>query len=127
MEIKSINLAWIASSDLTKAKEFFSNNLGLEISSDSPDNGWLELKAKNDSFLLGIGEVKEDNEESPIAPGCNAVVTFTVANIEEAKSELTAKNVDVYDIVEVPGHVKMAFMQDFDGNLFQLVEMLDNK
>ena len=125
MKITNIGLAWISTSDIVKAKAFFSETLGLEISSDAPEHGWLELSAKGDSFLLGIGEVKEDNENSPIEPGQNAVVTFTVADIEAAKKELEAKDVPVYDIVEVPGHVKMSFMQDFDGNLFQLVQPLN--
>ena len=125
MKIKNIGLAWIATSDLAKAKEFFTNTMGLEISQDSQEHGWLELKAPADSFLLGVGEVKEAGENSPIEPGLNAVVTFTVADIAAAKKELEAKDIPVYDIIEVPGHVKMAFMQDFDGNLFQIVEMLN--
>ena len=126
MKITNIGLAWIATSDMTKAKEFFGNTLGLTISADSPEHGWLELHAKDDKFLLGIGEVKEDNDDnSPIDPGHNAVVTFTVEDIEAAKKELEAKDVPVYDIIEIPGHVKMSFMQDFDGNLFQIVQKLN--
>jgi predicted enzyme related to lactoylglutathione lyase len=125
MKIKNISLAWIATADIAKAKDFFTNTLGLEISADSQEQGWLEFKANDDSFLLGVGEVKEDSENSPIMPGYNAIVTFTVDDIEASKKELEAKNVDVYDIAEVPCHVKMAFMQDPDGNIFQIVQMLD--
>lgn len=125
MKVKNIGLAWIATADITKAKDFFSNTLGLEVTADSQEHGWLEFKAAGSSFLLGVGEVKEESENSPVMPGYNAVVTFTVDNIEETKKELEAKQVDIYDIVEVPGHVKMAFMQDADGNVFQIVEMLE--
>ncbi len=127
MKIKKIGLAWIATSDIAKAKDFFANSLELEISADSAEHGWLEFKAAGDSFLLGVGEVKEESENSPVMPGYNAVVTFTVDDIDATKKELEAKKVDIYDIVEVPGHVKMAFMQDPDGNIFQVVQMIEPK
>lgn len=127
MKIKKIGLAWIATSDIAKAKDFFANILELEVSADSQEHGWLEFKAKGDSFLLGVGEVKEESENSPVMPGYNAVVTFTVDDIDATKKELEAKKVDIYDIVEVPGHVKMAFMQDNDGNIFQVVQMIEPK
>lgn len=127
MKIKNIGLAWIATADIAKAKDFFANILELEVSADSQEHGWLEFKAAGSSFLLGVGEVKEESENSPVMPGYNAVVTFTVEDIVAAKQELEAKKVDIYDIVEVPGHVKMAFMQDPDGNVFQIVQMLEPK
>lgn len=127
MKINKISLAWIATSDISKAKDFFANTMGLEVSADSQADGWLEFKAAGDSFLLGVGEVKEESENSPIMPGYNAVVTFTVDDLEATKKELEAKEVDIYDIIEVPGHVKMAFMQDPDGNIFQVVQMIEPK
>jgi len=127
MKIKKIGLAWIATADIAKAKDFFANTLELEVSADSQEHGWLEFKAAGDSFLLGVGEVKEETENSPVMPGYNAVVTFTVDDLEATKKELEAKQVDIYDIIEVPGHVKMAFMQDPDGNVFQVVQMIDPK
>jgi predicted enzyme related to lactoylglutathione lyase len=134
MKIKNISLAWVSTTDLKQAKNFFSDILGLKVSTASDEHGWLELHAKNDDFLLGVGEVKAEHDHSsfaattqinPVKPGQNAVITFEVPNIELAKIELESKNVRVYDIVTIPGHVKMAFLQDFDGNFFQLVELLD--
>jgi|DEB19_MinimDraft_3_1074340.scaffolds.fasta_scaffold49308_3 predicted enzyme related to lactoylglutathione lyase len=127
MKIKNIGLAWVTTADITKAKDFFANILELEVTADSQEHGWLEFKAADSSFLLGVGQVKPDDENSPVMPGYNAVVTFTVDDIVAAKKELEAKEVDIYDIVEVPGHVKMAFMQDPDGNVFQIVQMLEPK
>lgn len=134
MKIKNISLAWVSTTDLKQAKNFFNEILGLKISTEANEHGWLELHAKNDDFLLGVGEIKTNQTHSsftasgqisPIQPGQNAVITFEVPNIEVAKAELESKNVRVYDIVTIPGHVKMAFLQDFDGNFFQLVELLD--
>mgnify|MGYP000915327753 CR=1 FL=1 len=134
MKIKNISLAWVSTADLKQAKNFFSEILGLKISTESSEHGWLELHAKNDDFLLGVGEVKDSQHHSsfaataqinPIKPGQNAIITFEVTDIELAKSQLEAKGVRVYEIATIAGHVKMAFFQDFDQNFFQLVELLD--
>ena len=61
-------------------------------------------------------------------PGNNSVVTLTVTDIVESKAELEAKGVKFFgDIIEVPGHVKMATFADPDNNVFQLVQMLYQK
>lgn len=122
MKIKNISLGWITTANLTGAKKFFVETLGLTVAQDSTDHGWLELQSDDDKFRLGIAQREEG---LAIQPGQNAVITFTVANIEAVKAELEAKQIKVHEIVEVPGHVKMAFIQDNDGNYFQLVEMLN--
>ncbi|MCL4361496.1 VOC family protein [Candidatus Dependentiae bacterium] len=123
MAIKKIELAWIAVSDLKKAKKFFVDNLGLNLEVDSPEFNWMELQGKNGGTLLGIG--KADEEYSPVRPGQNAVLTFTVDNIENTIKEMKSKGVEFIDeILEVPGQVKMITFKDFDGNMYQLVEHL---
>lgn len=125
MNIKSFGLAWIASSNITKTKDFFANKLGLTISSESTGYGWIELKAQNGNFLLGAGECKDFG---PIKPGQNAVLTMDVDDIIAAQTELMSKGVAIEgDIIEVPGHVKMLFFKDTDNNYFQLVQDLSNK
>jgi len=133
MKIKNISLAWVATGNLVQAKKFFTETLELKISNDAQAHGWLELHAKNDDFLLGVGQVSETNvsdftatkDIKPVTPGQNAIISFEVPDLESAKKELEAKNVRVYDIVTIAGQIKMAFMQDLDGNFFQLVELLD--
>jgi len=122
MAIKSMSLAWISASDIKKAKTFFADTLGLEVTTDSAEYGWLELKGKDGGFALGVGK---SSPECPIKAGQNAVMTFDVDNIEETKKELESKNVKFLgDIEEVPGHVRLASFVDEDGNLFQLVQTL---
>lgn len=127
-----MELAWITVSDVRKAKTFFIETLGLQVSDDAVEQGWLEVKAPGDTFLLGIGQVQqEDNNEedsASVQPGHNAILTMTVDNLVQAKATLQKKNVTMLgDILEVPGHVKMQLFADFDGNKFQLVEMLDEQ
>ena len=122
MKIKSFGLAWVSTTDIKKAKDFFGTKLGLEITSDSPEHGWLELKAPNSKFLLGVGECKDFG---PVKPGQNAVVTMEVDDIVTAKAELESKSIATEgEIIEIPGHVKMLFFKDEDENYYQLVQDL---
>lgn len=124
MVAKRSDLAWITVSDINKAKKFFTEVVGLQVRTDTAEYGWLELVAKDGGSALGIGQ--SNPNESTVKAGDNAIVTFTVDDIDQAKSEFEQKNVTLIgDIVEVPGHVKMLFFTDFDGNKFQIVQILD--
>lgn len=122
MAIKNIGLSWISISDMRKAREFFVDKLGLKVNTDSAEYGWLELQGKDGGIEFGVGTYAEG---CPIQAGHNAVVTFTVDNIEETKKDLESKGVKFMGgIEEIPGHVKMATFADEDGNVFQLAEIL---
>ena len=41
MAIKSIGLAWISTADIKKAKAFFTDKLGLQVTTHSAEYGWL--------------------------------------------------------------------------------------
>jgi len=120
--VKSMNLAWISVSDYAKAKKFFTEQLGLKVVSDAPEFGWVELQGSEGGFTLGVAQEQIKSDED-IRPGSNAIVTMTVADIAKARATLQAKGVRcIGDILEVPGHVKLALFADSDGNKFQLVE-----
>jgi len=122
MAIKSMSLAWVTASDIKKAKAFFADTLGLDLTTDSAEHGWLELKGKDGGFTLGVGM---SSPECPSKAGQNAVVCLDVDNVEETKKDLESKGVKFLgDIQEVPGHVKLALFADEDGNLFQLAQCL---
>jgi predicted enzyme related to lactoylglutathione lyase len=126
MSIKSMNLAWINVSDIKKAEKFFVDTLGLKVTSGAPEYNWLELKGSQGGMILGVGQGDcSKKEENPVKPGGNAVMTMEVEDVAQSKTELEAKGVKFYgDILEVPGHVKMATFADPDGNIFQLCQML---
>ncbi len=121
--IKQSNLAWINVSDFETAKTFFTKTLGLKINSITPEYNWMELQAPEGGFALGVG--CDTSEKPVIKAGGNAIMTFSVDDIEKAHQEFSSKGVKfVGDIIEVPGHVKMIFFADPDGNMFQLVQKL---
>lgn len=119
-----MDLAWITTSDIKKAQKFFTETLGLTEMGFSSEHGWMEVQGKEGGMIMGVGQANPEYECGK--PGANAVITLTVDNIEETMKELQAKGVNFIDeIVEVPGHVKMVSFLDFDGNMFQLVQNLD--
>jgi predicted enzyme related to lactoylglutathione lyase len=123
--IKRSDLAWITVSDINKAKKFFTEVLGLELRADTPEYGWIELMPKEGGCALGVGQSNPEGDD--VKPGSNAILTFTVDDINAMKAVLEKNNVTILgDIVEVPGHVKMLFFSDLDGNKFQIVQMIES-
>lgn len=122
MNVKSIELAWIVVKDLKQAVKFYTEVVGLKLAVMSEEFGWAELTGHEGGSRLGIAQVQK---EQPIKAGQNAVVTFTVDNLEKAKQDVEKKGGKcVGKIEEIPGHVKLQLVVDSDGNHFQLVEML---
>lgn len=125
MIVKRSDMAWITVADITKAKKLFVDILGMKLQADTPEYGWLEVVAKDGGSALGIGQFNPEYGKE-VLPGQNAVVTFTVDDIVAAKAVLEKNNVTVLgDVVEVPGHVKMLFFADADGNKFQIVQLVN--
>lgn len=128
MNTKSIDLVWIVSNDVKAAIKFYTEIVGLKLKEFDEQFGWAELEGPAGGVRLGIAQKQQNSEcESSYdhQPGQNAVMTFTVASIEKAISEMSAKGAKmVGDVLEVPGHVKLQTAIDTDGNHFQLVEVL---
>lgn len=121
-KIKSLELAWIVVSDLEKAKKFFTDSVGLKVCECNDEYGWMELAGHEGGARLGVAQSGPMN---PISAGENAVVTFTVDNIESSVTDLAKKGVRLIgSILEVPDEVKMQLFVDADGNKYQLVEKL---
>jgi predicted enzyme related to lactoylglutathione lyase len=119
---KSIELVWIVVSDLKKARNFFTEQVGLRESKVSEEHGWAELCGQDGGTMLGIAQ---QSAACDIAAGSNAIVTITVDNIEETVAEFKKQNVHLIgDIIEIPGHVKMQMFSDNDGNKFQVCQVL---
>ncbi len=129
MKNKGMNLAWIMASDFQKSLKFYTEVLGLTLTSPvHPEFEWAELQGE-DGAMIGLGGTScaesAEKEATPHAPGKNAVLTFTVDDIEASRKELDEKGVKLLgDIQVIPGHVKMQLFCDPDGNLGQLVQLL---
>ncbi len=125
MAIKRIDLAWVTVSDFERSKKFFVETLGLTVLCSEDEQGWLELVGEDGGAMLGVGKAAPDGADRP---GQNGVITFTVDNIVKTKNHLEAHGVDfIGEIIEVPGHVKLVFFTDPDGNKYQLVEDMEEE
>lgn len=126
MHAKSIGLAWIVVKDFKKAVKFYTENVGLKLIEKNEEWGWAELEGhEGEGMRLGIAQQSPENQD-PIQPGQNAVITFTVDNIDHATKEMQKKGSSIVGQVQiVPGHVKIQSVRDPEGNLFQLVELIE--
>ncbi len=120
-KVKQIQMAWIVVSDLKAAIKFYEETVGLKLTVLSEEHGWAEMSGMEGGALLGIAQSSSAEE---VKPGENAVVTFTVENLETAKADMGKKGANfIGDIIEIPGHVKLQTFKDKDGNRFQIVEV----
>ncbi len=123
MAITKSELAWIVVKDLKKARDFFVKKVGLTEQSYSEEHAWIELAGSEGGSILGVCTA---DDRSPIKSGQNAVMTFSVENIDEVSESFRKAGVQLIGpILVLPGHVKMQFFKDPDGNLFQICQKLD--
>lgn len=118
----SMDLAWIVVDDFKAAVKYYTEVVGLKLMELNEAMGWAELQGENGA-RIGIGK---KHEMSNILPGQNAILTFTVSDLDQTKAQMVQKGAQcVGDIVEIPGHVRMQLVKDLDGNQFQIVQMFN--
>lgn len=123
MKTKSMGLVWIVVNDIKKAIQFYTETIGLKLMEFNEHYGWAELEAQQGGSRIGLAQCQLKSEDD-ILPGQNAVMTFTVENIQDALTSLLKQGVKLIGTVqEVPGHVKLQMASDADGNHFQIVEL----
>lgn len=122
MKVKEIGLCWIVVKDIKAAVKYYTEVVGLELAEMNEEYGWAELEGMEGGSRLGIAQ---ENAQDNMKAGQNAVMTFTVENLDQVKASMLKKGAKCEgDIVEVPGHVKMQTVVDADGNRFQICELL---
>lgn len=122
MKVQEIGLSWIVVKDIKAAVKYYTDVVGLKLMEFNEQFGWAELEGYEGGSRLGIAQ---ENPQENVRAGQNAVVTFTVTDINKAKAEMVKKGAQcIGEIVEVPGHVKMQTLSDKDGNCFQICELV---
>ncbi len=110
-------------SDIDRAKAFYSEKVGFHIDHDiQPGNGMrivqLTPPGSACSILLGTGM----GEISGMQPGGAKGLHLLVADINEARTELHSRGVEV-SAVDDMGGVKYVHFSDPDGNTWLLQEI----
>ena len=104
--------------DIQAAMRWYQEVLGFELLYFLEELGWAEMKSPVAGVNVGLSQV----EKMP-PPGGNAVLTWGVKNIEQAKGVLENNNVRFDgDIRTIEGMVKLATFYDPDGNCYMLYQ-----
>ena len=121
---KSPVAATLPCKDLRAARDFYTKKLGLDLTSGSVEDGYLEFSA-GDGTLLQL--FQSDSEKSD-----DTAATFEVDDLEKEMAELRKKGVkfeeyDLPDIKTVDGVAEMgehrgAWIKDPCGNILGLHE-----
>lgn len=123
MHVKSMQLCWISVKNLSQAIKYYTEVVGLKLMVSNEEFGWAELQGADGGARVGLAESNEGRDI--VKPGQNAVLTFTVDDLEKTKGEMLKKGAHLIgNLEEVPGHVKLQLFKDQDGNHFQVVQML---
>ena len=123
MDMK-LELVIVPVSDVDRAKAFYVDRLGFVQDVDmAPVEGVriVQLTPPGSACSIGLGRGLPAYDE--MAPGSVKAMHLVVADIEQSRSELVARGVDVGDIQDVGGGVRYAWLTDPDGNTMTLQEM----
>jgi predicted enzyme related to lactoylglutathione lyase len=124
MVVKEIGLSWIVVKNVKAAVKYYTEIVGLKLMEFNEEYGWAELEGHEGGCRLGIAQ---ENPQEKVSAGQNAVVTFTVGNLDKSKGEMAKKGAKFEgEVLEIPGHVKMQTVIDSDGNRFQICEVLNH-
>ncbi len=126
MKTQAIGLSWIVVNDFKKAVKFYTDTVGLKLVEMNEEWGWAELAGySGEGSRLGIAQ-SQKGDENPVKPGQNAVMTFTVDDIDKAIQHVQKQGAQLIGKVEeVPGHVKMQSIRDSEGNIIQIVQLIE--
>jgi predicted enzyme related to lactoylglutathione lyase len=112
MKVKEIGLCWIVVKDIQAAVKYYTEVVGLQLAEFNEEYGWAEFEGIEGGTRLGIAQEspKGTNECCPLQAGQNAVMTFTVENLDEVKASM----------------IKKGAKFEGDGNTFQICEPIDH-
>src|ERR1700742_4253967 len=106
--------------DQTRALEFFTTALGLEVRRDVeiPNFGrWLEVAPAGSDTTIALF-----SERDGVPAGVETGVRFTAEEAGVAHADLAAAGVAVEELLRWPGVPPMFRFTDPDGNGFEIVE-----
>ena len=108
----------LATKNLETAKDFYSNTLGLNLVSETPEVGVLMYKSGNTNIQVYKSDYAGTNQAT--------AVTWEVDNVEAVVADLVSKGVtfEHYDYpgatlqgdVHIMGDMKTSWFKDPDGN-----------
>jgi len=117
MAVEKILMFTMAVTDMAKAKEFYAEKLGFQVTQDygQGDQHWVSLDAPGGGTSLNLTTMHEN-----MKPGTMKLYLST-PDIEAAYKELKTKGVEPTSEIAVDGWGKWFGMSDPDGNKWLIV------
>jgi lactoylglutathione lyase len=118
--ITSVRTIGVPVTDQDRALDFYVNSLGFEKRADVPmpqlGGRWIEVAPRGCATSVALVPAAVD------APaGVETGIRFTVPDVPAAHADLTARGVDVDDVLHWEGVPPMFAFRDQDGNRFEIV------
>ena len=120
IEYRGTLLVQLRVADLDRSIAFYRDVMGFDLKSRNDELRWAKLHAGIDRVTVGIGE-------GPDVSGSGTTsMNFGVADVDIARRTLESKGVHFHgETTTIPGVVKLADLQDPDGNRIRLAQALD--
>jgi predicted enzyme related to lactoylglutathione lyase len=122
MDMK-LELVAVPVTDIDRAKEFYVDRVGFIADYDhtvSDEIRFVQLTPPGSACSIGIGTGLAAYEGTP---GSVRGLHLVVDDIEQARTELVDRGVDVAEVTDVGGGVLYAALTDPDGNTLTLQQM----
>ena len=118
MQVEHVDFVSLLTQDISRAKEFYSGVLGLELETE----GESDMEFRAGQVTLDIFDPSSIGQSFAPSP---AGLALRVADVDEARRELEAKGV-VFDGETIETSVcKQAWFKDPDGNALMLHRRFD--
>lgn len=105
--------------NLDQSLAWYRDILGLEISFEAKDMGWVEFKTPTPGLTLGISQVEKVQRQG------GGTLVFGVTDLDKTRIHLESKSVRFDGETQViPGMAKLATFFDPDGNTLMLSQTL---
>jgi catechol 2,3-dioxygenase-like lactoylglutathione lyase family enzyme len=111
MQVERLDYIRVPVTDMAEANRFYGDLLGLERSSNSPDEDWVEYELGN-ATLAVMTPHTHDYEFAPLPP---STIALRVGDVAAAKAELEAAGLEVSEMWD-SGVCRGAGVTDPSGN-----------
>ena len=109
--------------DVDRAKDFYVERVGFDLDHDvEPTDGVRVVQLTPQGSACSI-VLSRGLPEISAAPGSTRGLHLVVHDIDQARAVLAARGVEVDDVVDLGGGVRMAGFADPDGNTWTLQEL----
>ena len=108
--------------DLKASVAWYRANLGFGVHIDLSEMGWVELSTPTEHFMVGLGAAQPGVE---LRTNGGSAIVFGTTDIEGARTRLLERKVEVGEVQEIPGIVRLLEFQDPDGNKLMLHQAVE--